>query len=188
MRKGALTLWVTLTLAVAALMLAACGNGDAGGDATATMPPVATQLPDATPATATPAPDIRQENLSTQPGLTEFIGAAGGQAATERIEYADLTGDGVAEAVVPVSSGGEGGDIGVFVYGYASGGLQELLRALPQQTQSIVATVEDGQLVTTEGVYQPGDPISFPSQLLHRYYTWDGSSLVVEREEMESAR
>jgi predicted small secreted protein len=188
MRKGDRTLGVTLILVAAALLVAACDDGGAGGDATATMSPAVTQLPSGTPATATPAPDIRQEDLGAQPGLTEFIDAAGGQVAVERIEYADITDDGVDDAVVPVSSGGEGGDIGVFVYGYAAGGLQELLRVLPQQTQSIVATIEEGQLVTTEGVYSPGDPLSFPSQLLHRYYTWDGNALVVEREEQESAR
>lgn len=185
MRKGARALAATLVVASALLLLAACDGDGAGGETTATMPPVVTQLPTLPP---TAGPDIRNEDLATQAGLTDFIASAGGEVASDRIIYADVTGDGVDDAVVPVSSGGEGGDIAVFVYGYVDGEVEELLSALPQETRAIMASVEDGQLVTTEGVFAPGDPINFPSQLLHRYYRWDGSALAVEREEQEPAR
>ena len=99
--------------------------------------------------------------------------------------YADLTGSGADEAIVSVSSGGEGGDFAIFVFGYnADDEIEELLRATTET--SILATIENGQLKTTEGVRAPGD-VGVPSQLLHRYYIWDGSALAIEREEQGPA-
>ena len=162
-------------------ILAGC-NGDAdGGELTATEQPQAT-------ATVDPEdrPSIRSEDLTAQPGLSEFLASTGGVVDPSRNQYADLTGSGADEAVVSVSSGGEGGDIAIFVFGYGAGGeLEELLRALPAES-SILAAIEDRQLKTTEGVRAPGD-IGVPSQLLHRYYIWDGSALVIDREEREPA-
>ncbi len=172
-------------LLVAALLgllviVAGCnGDGD-GGDPTATEQPQATATVD--PADA---PDIRSEDLTEQPGLSEFLAATGGVVDSSRNQYADLTGSGADEAVVSVSSGGEGGDIAIFVFGYGvDAEIEELLRATTET--SILATIENGQLKTTEGVRAPGD-IGVPSQLLHRYYIWDGSALVIEREEQEPA-
>ncbi|MCH8850494.1 MAG: hypothetical protein IIC89_06690 [Chloroflexi bacterium] len=166
-------------LALVALLAGCNGDGDGG--------PTATEQPQAT-ATAGPAVtlDISSEDLTEQPGLSEFLASTGGVVDPSRNQYADLTGSGADEAVVSVSSGGEGGDIAIFVFGYGAGGeLEELLRALPAES-SILATIEDRQLKTTEGVRAPGD-IGVPSQLLHRYYIWDGSALVIDREEREPA-
>lgn len=177
----------TWTVALTALFLAAlavgCNGGDAGAGATATLEPVAS------PTVATPATpvDIRQVDLASEPGIAEFLGTRGGAVDADRILYADLTGDGNDEAVVPVSSGGEGGDIAVFVFGYIGDAVQELLMAQPAET-SMTAAIENGQLVTTEGVLAPDDRFGFPSQLLRRYYTWDGEALVVEREEQVPAQ
>ncbi len=163
-------------------MAAGCRNGSDDVDATATGSPQATFV-----ASPTARPDIRQEALAGQSGLSEYLLNTGGVTDPTRIIYGDLTGSGAEEAVVPVSSGGEGGDIAVFVFGFIDGEIAELLRAEPAET-SIVASIADGQLVTTEGIFAPGDPINFPSQLLHRYYRWDGTALVVDREEQEPAR
>jgi len=46
--------------------------------------------------------------------------------------------------------------------------------------------VEDGQLVTTEGIYAADDPLCCPSTLRHRFYRWDGAALVVESEADEA--
>ncbi|MEE8347773.1 MAG: hypothetical protein V3S20_10525 [Dehalococcoidia bacterium] len=127
------------------------------------------------------------ETLTGQPGLSEYLLTTGGVTDPTRIIYGDLTGSGAEEAVVPVSSGGEGGDIAVFVFGYIDGEIAELLKAEPAET-SIVASIQGGQLMTTEGIFAPGDPMNFPSQLLHRYYAWDGAAFVVDREEQEDAR
>ncbi len=170
-----------MLLFVALLALLAGCNGDSdGGEATATGQPQAT-------ATVAPAetPDIRLEELAGQPGLSEFLAATGGVVDPSRNMYADLTGSGADEAIVSVSSGGEGGDFAIFVFGYnADDEIEELLRATTET--SILATIENGQLKTTEGVRAPGD-VGVPSQLLHRYYIWDGSALVTEREEQGPA-
>ena len=177
----------TWTVALTALFLAAlavgCNGGDAGAGATATLEPVASL----TVATLTAPVDIRQVDLASEPGIAEFLGTSGGAVDADRILYADLTGDGNDEAVVPVSSGGEGGDIAVFVFGYIGDAVQELLMAQPAET-SMTAAIENGQLVTTEGVLAPDDRFGFPSQLLRRYYTWDGEALVFEREEQVPAQ
>jgi hypothetical protein len=148
---------------------AACSDDDNGPEATAT----------AAPADATAAPDIRQEDLTAQPNLRAFLDASNGEVDPERIEYADLTEDGVDEAVVPVGSGGEGGDIGVFVYGYTADGLSALLSVVTEN-QSIAAEVEGTSLKLTEPVYGEGDPLCCPSAFRLTTYAWDGSALAVE--------
>ncbi len=113
----------------------------------------------------------------------------GGEVDPASIIYVDLTEDGVEDAIVPVSSGGTLGDIAVFVYGYGSGGLGLLLEAFPQQSSSIHAGLDgQGRLVTEEGVFGPDDPLCCPSEVLRRYYRWDGTALVVDREEQVPAR
>lgn len=174
----------SLSLAVL-LALAALAAGCNGGDETpsASPTPVFTATATPVPATATPVPDIRDENLTQHPALEDLI-ASGGEVDASRIIYIDLTEDGIDDAIVPISSGGTGGDLAVVVLGYGPDGLGELLRVLPRETRSIRATVEEGQLVTTEGIYGPNDPLGDPSGRLRLYYGWDGSALVVEREEL----
>lgn len=159
-----------------------CKNGSDDSGRTPTSSPQATVGASLTPGTA-----IRQAPITNEPGLTEFLLDSGGTADSASFIYGDLTGAGSEEAVVPVSSGGEGGDIAIFVFGYIDGEVEELLRAEPAET-SIVASIEGGQLMTTEGIFAPGDPINFPSQLLHRYYSWDGTEFIIDREEEEPAR
>lgn len=192
MLRRILTVALPLALLPLSALAAACDGGGADDEATPTVSPAATVAEmTATPtqavatATATPPPDIQQEDLTEQPGLRDFLASAGGEVDPDRNIYVDLTGDGVDEAVVPVSSGGEGGDIAVFVFGYGADGLQLLLQA---ESRRISAAVEGGQLVTAEPVYGPGDPFGDPSQLLRRYYRWNGNELEIEREEQVPAR
>jgi hypothetical protein len=171
-----------LIIALFATVAAACDDESSAGlppdpDATATSPP--TQ-----PASAG---NMREEDLTARVGLSEVLAETNGEVDPGRIIYADLTESGIEEAVVPVSSGGEGGDIAIFVYGYApDGDIEELLREVPDES-SIQAEVQGEQLVTTQGAYAPGDPLCCPSELLVRYYVWDGTALVVEREEQMPA-
>jgi hypothetical protein len=186
MPRRRLTLAVVLAAVACAAAAFACDGGTTGDEPTATAPepaPTATQ-PAPTP-TQSVASDIRDEDLTQQPGLRDFLASAGGEVQPDAIVYVDLTGDGTEDAVVPVSSGGEGGDIAVFVYGYVSGSLIELLKALPEEASSIDADVENGQLVTTEGIYATDDPLCCPSTLRHRFYRWDGAALVADRDEVE---
>ncbi len=173
-----------VVVAFGMLALAGCNGDSDGGDPTATEQPT-----DQPQATATAVPDmtgIRSEDLTEQLELNAFLVFTGGVVDASRNQYADLTGSGADEAIVSVSSGGEGGDFAIFVFGYdADGEIDELLRAVTAAT-SMVATIEDGQLKITEGVFAPGD-IGVPTQLLHRYYAWNGTRFVIEREDQEPA-
>ncbi len=172
---------LSLAVLLALVALAAgCGDGDETPSASPT--PVSTATATPVPATPTPVPDIRDEDLTQHAALQDFL-AAGGEVDGSRIIYVDLTEDGVDDAIVPISSGGTGGDLAVVVLGYGPDGLEELLRVLPRETRSIRAKVEEGQLVTTEGVFGPNDALCCPTQLLTTWYGWDGSSLVIDRQE-----
>jgi hypothetical protein len=170
---------LAIALLAGLLMLAVACSDDNNG----TTPGTTATVSDGE--TGTPSQDIQDEDLTAQPGLSDFLSTAGGSVDPERIMYADLTDDAVDEAIVPVSSGGEGGDIAVFVYGYQSGSVTELLRALPEDQSAITAELKDGALVTSEPVYADGDPFCCPSQLRVKTYGWDGSALAVDGEELE---
>ena len=171
----ALTAGVPIVLAAALALVAACNGGEA--TPTATMEDTTATLD-----MATAPPDIRQQDLTDQPGLQDFLASAGGAVDSNAIIYGDLTEDGVEDAVVPVSSGGEGGDIAVFVFGYGPGGLDELLRVLPEN-DSLRAEISDSALTIIEPVFGPADPLCCPSELRTTTYRWDGSELVVADQE-----
>ena len=179
-----------LTFAVPLVLVAlaaGCGEGgtDGGGSSASSTPTAEAMTATATPAVPTPAPEIRDEDLASQPGVQEFLASFGGEGLPSDTMYADFTEDGIEEAVVHVSSGGTLGNLAVFVFGYGPGGLQELLREIPESSRSgIRADITNGQLVTTEGVFGPDDPLCCPSQLRQRYYRWDGQELVIEREDV----
>lgn len=172
-RSWAVTLPVVLFLTLSI----GCSGSGSSDDATATAPD-----PTASP---TPERDIRDVAITSQPEIVEFLTSAGGE---PDVRYADLTGDGRDEAIVSIKSGGESGDIAVFVFGYVDGNEPEqLLRAQPADT-GMTLSVVDEQLVTEEGTFAPGDPFGVPSLILRRYYVWDGEALVIEREEEVPAR
>lgn len=175
-----------VTLLSVSLALAAGGCGGKGGKpgATATRTIEATiEATATTPAeTATPAPDIRREDFSRVPAMSSFLATSGGRVDPAAIIYADVTEDGVDDAVVPVSSGGEGGDIALFVFGYEAEGLTELLRVVPAMPP-IKASVVEGKLQVDEPTFAPGDPMCCPSELTRTTYRWDGRQLVIDAQE-----
>jgi hypothetical protein len=158
------------------------GKGGATATSTATRAATAPATSTRAPAgTATPTPDIRQEDFSTLPGVRESI-ASGNKIDTAAIIYADVTEDGVDDAVVPISTGGEGGDIAVFVFGYEPGGLTELLR-VSAAGLPVKVTVTNGVVQGDIPEYAPGDPFCCPSNLHRTTYKWDGQQLVVAKQE-----
>ena len=181
---------------IALLALAAACDGDgAGGEATPTIPAATATPEEATPeqatpgVTPTPGSSIRQEDLGDEPAVTEFLASAGGEVEISRIQYGDLTQDGVEEALLVVSSGGEGSDIAAFVYGYGAEGLEELFRIIPEGgAMKVEIDLGMGQLKVIEPVYGPGDPRCCPSELRTTIYRWDGSKLAVATQQVVPAR
>ena len=184
---------LAFAVAIALIAFAAsCGDVEPDGDETPAASPPPTTGAGATPTsepsparTSTPAPT--GDDLGSLPALQDFVAQQGGEIIIARTIYADLTGDGTKEAIVPVSSGGETlGDIAIFVVGQGPDGLEELLRALPPQEARgghIEAGVESGQLVISWPIYGPDDANCCPSGGSRvRYYRWDGSALVIDRE------
>ena len=92
---------LALVVAVASLSVAiACKEG--AGTVVSTETPTlgeetATQVPGQTP---TPAPDIRMQDLTTAPALRSFLDSTQGVVDQTQVLYADLTADGVDEAIV----------------------------------------------------------------------------------------
>lgn len=174
MRRRDLTFSAVFAIALLALTAACSSGGGAGNSEPSTSP--ATTGESTAGATPTAAPDIRQVDFSKHPVMERYLNGAGGEIDPTAIIYGDLTGDGVEEAVVPVGSGGEGGNIAIFVFGYGAGGLAALIRMLPQGS-SIQAEIEDGQVVTTEPVFGASDPLCCPSELRKNTYGWNGTDM-----------
>ena len=130
----------------------------------------------------TPPADLRMLDLTNQADVRAFAQRLGGEVDPQEIMYADLTGDGLDEAIVPVSSGGTQGDFGFIVMGYVDGKLKALLSEAPAEGEVRVA-VTNSQLVETLPVYESLDQPQFPSKVKNIYYTWDGSRFVVDHEE-----
>jgi hypothetical protein len=183
-RGGLLLRWkqaLGVLLLGAALGAAACGTQEAGEPrATPSPAPEAT----ATMEAVTPSSDIQGVDFSQVPAVQDLVAESGGDLLPGEIIFADLTGDGVDEAVVPISSGGSGGDIAYAVFGYQGGDLEELL-AVKAEAGRVTVSVQGGALVDTQPVYGPEDPLCCPSELRHTYYRWDGSELVVDHEDTE---
>jgi hypothetical protein len=104
--------------------------------------------------------------------------AGGGEISSERTRFADLTGDGVEEAVVVVESGGTMGDLGVGVYqGSASGANLVYFRKLAGRVE-----VRPPALVVLEGAPGPSDPACCPSQVRESVIEWRNGSFEVTSE------
>ena len=101
----------------------------------------------------------------------------------EDILYADLTGDGQEEAIVPISSGGTAGNLAFIVLGYRGGDLVTLLSEVPAEG-SVQVELEDHHLVEVLPVYSPGDTPGFPSRIKKVQYIWKNGALVVGSEEV----
>ena len=148
---------------LAAALLAACG------DATGTREAgVATAV-----ATATPPPPplatLRDADFTAPHFVAELLAlAGGGEVPLERVQFEDLTGDGIEEAGVIVESGGTLGDIGVAVYRLVEGRAE--LAFFQQLTGHV--EVRLGLLVTQEGVYGEGDARCCPSRLREAVFGW----------------
>jgi hypothetical protein len=172
---------IMFALVVLALLAAACDRDDDDDDSTPTSEPSAT-APAAT-AEPTVSSEIRTMDLGVSEPVQALITDTGGAFAAADVLYADLTEDGVEEAVAPISSGGSAGNVAVSVLTPAGEDeVEELLQRTASAGGGLVANVVDDQLVLTEPAPGPDDPECCPTQLQTTIYQWDGDSLEVESE------
>ena len=140
---GPWLLWAPgLLLIGVALMVAACDSGDGSqepqvtGVSAASISPSPEAEASETPAaeTAVPGGGISGVDFSQVAAVKALLSDSGGRLLSQEIIFADLTGDGVDEAVVPVSSGGSGGSIAYAVFGYR--GLAAAMRSHVEPSRS----------------------------------------------------
>lgn len=145
--------------------------------------PAPTTTPTATPtATATTTAQSARGVDFSDPAVTDPIieHFAGGQIPPARVAYADLTGDGVEEAVAIVESGGTAGDLGAAVLGMAEG-RPRLLGYIDHAGRVEVRLTGPvaGVIAVTQGVYAPADARCCPSRLREIVEQWDGERFAV---------
>lgn len=169
-----------VVLSIAAAAFSACGGGGSTTATPAPSRPAGTAA--VTPgATATSSLGIRTLDLSKDADVQGVLAATGGQYLQAGVIYGDLTGDGVDDAVVPISSGGTMGDIAFLVLGASGGATKTLLKEIPLGgSGGLSVAVVDGQIVMTQPIYGPDDPNCCPSGLRKTTYVWNGASFAVQ--------
>ena len=160
---------------------AACSTSS-DSDKTPTFIATATAAATIAPSPATIDADaITRVNIADLPDVQALVRETNGAIATQNVLYADLSGDGVAEAVVPIASAETQGDAAVIVLtpdGY--GGASTILSVKAESAGGMSVDVADGKLVTKEARPGPDDPECCPAMLHVTTYAWDGSKLAVE--------
>ena len=113
--------------------------------------------------------------------MRDLVASTDGAYVQTGVIYADLTGDGVDEAVVPISSGGTLGDVAFIVLALSGAGTKTLLKDRPSGVGGgLSVAVVGGQLVMTLPVYGPNDPNCCPSALSKKTYVWNGSGFTTQ--------
>ncbi|HYM16849.1 MAG TPA: hypothetical protein VEZ14_14975 [Dehalococcoidia bacterium] len=138
--------------------------------------------------TAAPAPTgsplprdaIRGIDVAAVADVKQLVASTSAHLDPARVIYADLTGAGQEDAIIPLASGGTLGDVAFVVLAPApGGGTTTLLKLAPRDTRGLAVAVEGGKLVMTEPVPGPDDPLCCPSMLKKTTYAWDGTTLAV---------
>ena len=131
-------------------------------------------------ATATPSSAIRSIDLKGAASVQKLLDDTGGQYIQGDVVYADLTGDGAEDAIVPISSGGTLGDLAFVVLALSGDEMRALLSEFPRSGHGLSVTAVAGKLVKTEALPGPDDPECCPSELRKTTYAWNGTTLAVE--------
>jgi hypothetical protein len=160
-------------LAIALLLLTACGSGETPSDASSPKPPLAD------------VDAIRSIDFSQDPATQDLLAKVGsGRVAQEAVLYADLTGDQKEEAIVPITSDGTLGNVAYIVLTMSSGKPKAILTRTMDRTagSGLRMAVDGGKLKELVGVMGPSDPLCCPSELRTTTFRWDGTKLQVESE------
>jgi predicted small secreted protein len=169
---------VVLLLVLAATSTACNGGGDDAKPTSSAGTPAGT--PAASPKPRTPSSEIRGLDLAATDAVQALLDATGGAYAQDSVQYADLTGDGAEDAVVPVSSGGTLGDVAFIVLMLGDDSVETLLTVEPDAGTGISVSIEGDTVVSLEPAPGPDDPECCPSQFLRKVYAWDGSALTLD--------
>lgn len=116
---------------------------------------------------------LRDPQVSPRIKATIRYGHGGG---LDRLEYGDLTGDGRADVVAPVFSGGTAGDVAFYVLSEQGGVLHAIKRS--NQEYKIGVRIVRGHLQVTRPYYRSSDPNCCPDYLEVTTYRFDGKRLV----------
>ena len=173
--------------------IAACGGWSCSGGSTSKKTPTATTATaraGATPAGSATAGagDIRSVALA-QVGEVRKLGIDSmGSFESDLVTFADVTGDGADEALVPLTLGGAQAVVAFIVLQAADtpGGARPILTEYPKETATrggLAVRVEGGKVVETQPVAGSDDPECCPSQLKVTTYGWNGTALVAESTE-----
>jgi len=173
---------LTLTFVAALAIFAAAGCRSSSSSKTPTAAPTAVGT-STRPTAVTPEPTIdariRRIDLGKDAAVSSLLADTGGKLVASEVLFADLTGDGVEEAVVPADSGGTLGDMAFVVLTPDGAGVKLLLRESPQGADAagLAVRIEGGKLIVTQPVPGPDDPECCPTQLRETTYEWDGVAL-----------
>lgn len=185
--SGASRMWSRLLLVVllAATPLAACGDGSAPASPTATASPATSGDPSGATATASLA-SVRDIDFTAPAVIGPLIDHfSGGQVDPRRVQYVDVDRDGADEAFVVVESGGTAGDLGAALIGVDEGRIETLgYVETGGRVEIRFPEIGGGLVVTTEGVWEPGDAECCPSRLRETTYEWSGGEFVLRDEQV----
>jgi hypothetical protein len=116
---------------------------------------------------------LRDPQVAPRVKETIRLGHGGG---IDRLVYGDLTGDGQADVVVPVFSGGTAGDIAFYVLSEQGGVLHAIKRS--NREYKIGVRIVRGRLQVARPYYRSYDPNCCPDYIEVTTYRFDGQHLV----------
>jgi hypothetical protein len=113
------------------------------------------------------------DDAKTSSAIKKLLTAKGGFV-DPATQYGDLTGDGKADAVVRVDSGGADGSVALYVFtaeGSSGGKLRIAYRN--QQLNRVTVKVANTTLTISVPVWAKGDDVCCPKKLRLRDYVWN---------------
>jgi hypothetical protein len=146
------------------------------------VPPPPMQVQQPVQAPARPL-TVRSVDLETLPALNNLATQTGASFDPQRVTYGNLAGAGEV-ALVALQSDGSAGTLAVAVVGIRNDRPQVLTLLAPDKTprSRLNVSLDNGEIVMTQGVLGPEDALCCPSETKRSYYEWDGSRLQLQRE------
>jgi hypothetical protein len=176
-----------LALALAALSIALIAAGCGGGsedDGPSPQPTGAVTAGPTLPGPVTPVSDIRGLDLQSLADVQARLSDSGGSINQEDVIYADVTADGIDDAVVPVTSGGSLGLLGFMVLTPTADGAAVILDIFPSSSYpGMTVDVVGDKIMMAQPVPGPDDPECCPSFLRRTTWAWNGAALAIESSE-----